>query len=214
MILIFNRVSRKEVRDYIKPFVFHKDSMKNFWKSIIFLSLGKALNMTSPFLLKWVVNTLSIGMNANYGVGPMALPMMTTTGVFTVTACISAIGLWGLTKIVSSVLLCWQMDNVTKVIQDTIKRVSTKSFKHLHELDLNYHRQSTKNTVFGINRAIRSIEGGLRFFLGFAAQMASEFLFLTGTIWLSCGPKYMLNMVMTCVVYGVFTNIISKSRIK
>ncbi len=43
------------------------------------------------------------------------------------------------------------------------------SFGHLHKLDLNYHKSSSKNTVFGINRALRSIDSGLRFFLGFFA---------------------------------------------
>ena len=105
------------------------------------------------------------------------------------------------------------MDSITSLIQDGLKRVATASFKHLHKLDLTYHKDSSKNTVFGINRALRSIDQGLRFVLGFFAQMAFEFIFICGTITASCGPKYFLNMLITCGLYTIFTNNVSKKRI-
>jgi ABC-type transport system involved in Fe-S cluster assembly fused permease/ATPase subunit len=61
------------------------------------------------------------------------------------------------------------MNYVTEMIQVGIKKLASASFKHLHKLDLNYHKTSSKNTVFGINRGLRSIDAGLRFFLGFFA---------------------------------------------
>lgn len=51
-------VSREEVRKYIKPFIFHKDSIKKFYTSLCFLTVGKAIGMTSPFILKYVVNMM------------------------------------------------------------------------------------------------------------------------------------------------------------
>jgi ABC-type transport system involved in Fe-S cluster assembly fused permease/ATPase subunit len=70
------------------------------------------------------------------------------------------------------------MDRITEMIQAGIKRVSVHSFDHLHDLDLTYHKAGSKNTVFGINRALKSLDQGLRFFLGLFAQMGMEFFLL------------------------------------
>lgn len=59
--------------------------------------------------------------------------------------------------------------------------------------------------MFSINRAIRSIEVGLRFYLGFFAQMGTEFVILLTTLWLKCGPKYTINMLVTTALYTWYT---------
>ena len=63
-----------------------------------------------------------------------------------------------------------------------VKKISIKSFNHLHALDIYFHKISSKNTVFAINKAIRSIESVLRFTLGFFTPVAFEFLLLCGTL--------------------------------
>ena len=92
--------------------------------------------------------------------------------------------------------------------------MASASFKHLHDLDLSYHKASSKNTVFGINRALRSIDSGMRFILGFFAQMAVEFVFLCVALGFHCGPSYLLNMLVTFTVYTMFTNKFSEKRIQ
>ena len=88
------------------------------------------------------------------------------------------------------------------------------SFNHLHDLDLNYHKAGSKNTVFGINRALRSLDQGLRFFLGLFAQMGMEFLLLCVALQFYCGQKYFLNMAITFAFYTLFTNKFKDSRLK
>lgn len=100
------------------------------------------------------------------------------------------------------------------MIQAGLKRVSVHSFDHLHELDLNYHKAGSKNTVFGINRALRSLDQGLRFFLGLFAQMGMEFFLLCFALQFYCGKKYFLNMMVTFFFYTVFTNKFKDSRLK
>jgi ABC-type transport system involved in Fe-S cluster assembly fused permease/ATPase subunit len=43
--------------------------------------------------------------------------------------------------------------------------------------------------------------------------MASEFVFLCGTLAFTCGWKYLANMILTCALYTFFTNSASKKRI-
>ena len=90
--------------------------------------------------------------------------------------------------------------------------MSFDSFKHLHSLDINFHRTSSKNTVFAINRALRSIESGLRFSLGFFTPVAVEFLLLCGMLQFYCGPKYLANMLFTLICYTYFSKTFSDMR--
>lgn len=44
--------------------------------------------------------------------------------------------------------------------------------------------------------------------------MIFEFIFICGTLTLTCGPKYLLNMIATCLIYSKYTNSVSKTRMK
>ena len=113
--------------------------MGKFWKSMMFLTVGKMFGMTSPFILKWVVNTMTAAVSVGPG-GPVSMQMMAATLPLSLTTCVGAVGLWGLSKLISITMLCYQMDSITGVIQDGIKRIANQSFRHLHTLDLNYHK--------------------------------------------------------------------------
>lgn len=116
---------------------------------------------------------------------------------------------WGTSRVLSSGLFEYHMMNITAVIQDSLKRISTKSFDHLHKLDLNYHKIRARNSVFTINRALRSIEGALRFFMGRLTGMMVEFAFLAFAMGAFCGPFYMLNMIATFGLYLKYTKDVS-----
>ena len=83
----------------------------------------------------------------------------------------------------------------------------------MHTLDINFHKISSKNTVFGINRAIRSIESGLRFTIGFFGPIFFEFFLLCGMLQFYCGTPYLVNMLVTLGLYAQFTSISSKKRV-
>ena len=93
-----------------------------------------------------------------------------------------------------------------------VRKLSFDSFRHLHSLDMNFHKTSSKNTVFAINRALRSIETGLRFVLGFFTPIAVEFLLLCGMLGFYCGPQYIANMILTLACYTAYSKVVSDSR--
>lgn len=82
----------------------------------------------------------------------------------------------------------------------------------MQSLDIDYHKTSSKSTVFAINRAIRSIETALRFTLGFATPIVIEFFMLCGMLTFFCGPKYLGNMLLTLGLYTWFTKSFSEVR--
>jgi len=59
--------------------------------------------------------------------------------------------------------------------------------------------------VFGINRAIRSIETGLRFVVGFFTPIAFEFILLCSMLLFYCGPAYLGNMLITLGLYTKYS---------
>jgi ABC-type transport system involved in Fe-S cluster assembly fused permease/ATPase subunit len=87
-----------------------------------------------------------------------------------------------------------------------------KCFTHLHALDIYFHKISSKNTVFAINKALRSIESALRFTLGFFTPVAFEFVLLCGMLQFYCGAPYLLNMLVTLSLYTVFSKQYSAYR--
>ncbi len=96
-------------------------------------------------------------------------------------ACMGILAFGG-ARILSSVFNEIRMNQIAEVIQTGIKKVSIKAFTHLHALDIYFHKISSKNTVFAINKALRSIESGLRFTLGFFTPVAFEFILLCATL--------------------------------
>jgi len=68
------------------------------------------------------------------------------------------IGLYGMTRVLSTGFQEWRMWKVSQIIQHAAKRISLNCFSHMQSLDIDFHKTSSKNTVFAINRALRSIE--------------------------------------------------------
>ncbi len=90
--------------------------------------------------------------------------------------------------------------------------IQVHAFKHMHTLDVYYHKVSSKNTVFAIHKAIKSLDNALRFALGFFAPVAFEFVLLCGTLYFYCGTPYLVNMLATLSVYTIFSKWYSQYR--
>ena len=105
IVLFSFRVTRDQVRKYIKPFVFHKDSMKKFYASLCFLTVGKAIGISSPFILKYVVNMMASVQTATAGAA-----VAVAGSAFSLNRAIGAVGLWGLTRLVTNTFMCFHMN--------------------------------------------------------------------------------------------------------
>jgi ABC-type transport system involved in Fe-S cluster assembly fused permease/ATPase subunit len=161
----------------------------------MFLVLAsKGLAIASPWFLKGVVDGMALGTAVDLKLA------------------FYGIGAFGATRLLSNFLSEWRMWQVNKIIQKATKRISFNAFTHLHNLDIDFHKTSSKNTVFAINRAMRSIESAGRFAFGFFTPVAVEFLMLCGMLHFYCGPKYLLNMLITLTFYTYFTKVVSTTR--
>ena len=100
------------------PYIFHKDSNHLFYKSCFLLIGAKGLAVASPYILKCVVDMMTVGAAA-LNFNTLAL----------------GVGVFGVSRVFSNVFTEYRMRLITKFIQQGLKRISSESFKHLHTLD-------------------------------------------------------------------------------
>lgn len=75
------------------------------------------------------------------------------------------------------------MSLVVKILREAIQKLSLEIFSHLHHLDLTFHKTSTKNTIFAVNKALEAIDNGLRFVIGFMSPIVLEFGLICGMLY-------------------------------
>lgn len=186
--------TKKEIRNYLLQRMMDNDMRRLMYTSSALIAVSKGLAIASPWFLKGVVDMMSLG-------GPLTFGGL-------------AFGICGfsIARLGSTVSQEYRSIMVADFIQRGIRTISQEAFNHLHNLDLNYHKTSSKNTVFGINRAVRSIESALRFTLGFATPIVVEFSLLCFMVGFYLGPVYLTNMLITLGCYAYYSKIISESR--
>lgn len=100
-----------------------------------------------------------------------------------------------------------------QVSQAGIRNVASKVFRHLHELDLNFHlnRQTgALNRV--IDRGTRGINFILSSMLFNVVPTALEFALVSGVLYVKCGPAFAGLTAATVVAYATFTVAVTSWR--
>jgi ATP-binding cassette subfamily B protein len=167
-----------------------------FYRSMAVVVASKGLAIASPWFLKGVVDTMALGVGVNLNIAFLG------------------IGGFAATRLASALLQELRMWDISKIIALASKKISYDAFIHMQKLDIDFHKTSSKNTVFAIARAVRSMESGLRFMLGFATPVIIEFVMLVGMLNFFCGPKYLANMLLTLGLYTYFTKVVASARIQ
>ena len=191
---MFDRLTTTELRKALIMKMVDPEMKKTFYKAMGLIVLSKACAIASPFFLKGIVDSMTVASQLSFG-----------------TACFGIAAFSG-SRFIGELTNNYRMYMVMNMIQSGIRRLSFDSFTHLHSLDLNFHKTSSKNTTFAINRALRSIESGMRFALGFFTPVFVEFILLCGMLQFYCGPQYLANMMLTLGLYTYFSKTFSDKR--
>ena len=184
--------TKRELLKYFGPFFLTPTNKRLFIVSCVLLGISKGLIITSPFMLKLAVNSLS-----------------TANAMQTVSA--SILG-FGLMRSISSILNEIRSLKVFKMNQNAMRDISNNMFRHIHEMDFLYHRAGTRGTMFAISKAIRNVESGLRFMLTMLAPIGVELTMVCGMLLFYCGPQYVLNILLTIGAYTLYTKQYSITR--
>mmetsp|Transcript_14140 Transcript_14140/g.24011 ORF Transcript_14140/g.24011 Transcript_14140/m.24011 type:complete len:142 (-) Transcript_14140:1340-1765(-) len=100
---------------------------------------------------------------------------------------------------------------VAQLIYQGLRNLYRVSFNHLHRLDLNYHKANSKDTVYEINKAMKSLEMGSYYLLGDVLRLFFEASFVGAALYFTAGWKYFSILFITLASYTGWTVFHSKA---
>jgi ABC-type transport system involved in Fe-S cluster assembly fused permease/ATPase subunit len=176
------------IANMLLPYLFAYKS--RVFLALICLILSKAAILVIPFLLKYLVNALD-----NEG-GPQVATMMVAGLVVA----------YGLARF-SNVLFGELRDTVFgRVTERAMRFLGMKVFRHMHELDLDFHlNRQTGGVARDIERGTTGISFLLRFFVLNIVPTLFEIAMVVGILLINYGPVYALITFASLLAYGIFS---------
>lgn len=164
--------------------------------AVIFLVLAKVLNVYVPFLLKMAIDKLS----------PATAAIVLPLGVIVA---------YGAARILVQVFGELRDLVFVKVAQHAQRTIALNTFKHLHELSLEFH---LSRQTGGLSRVIERGTRGIQFVLNFMTfnilPTLMEILLVTAVLLVRFPPLYAIIVFGTIVFYIVTTLAVTEWRLK
>lgn len=162
--------------------------------SLICLLLAKVINIFVPIVYKYVID----GLNKN-----LALAIM-----------IGIIIAYGGTKILVQVFSELRNIIFSKVGHQATRLIALNVFKHMHNLSMRFHiTRKTGGLSRSIERGTKGIEAVLRYSLFNIFPTSVEIILVSGMLWYVYGVWFAITILITMIVYVVYTFLISTWRI-
>lgn len=174
--------------------------------SVALLVASKIINVQVPFLFKDLIDGMSVD--------PTAVTAITSAdSVLIATGPLALVLGYGIAR--STGAGCNELKNAifSTVANGAIRDVATDIFKHLHNLDLQFHLDRNTGVLSrAIDRGSRSINFVLNAILFNVVPTAFEVVLVSGILAIKLGPAYALVSVGTIAAYTTFTVIVSDWR--
>ena len=167
--------------------------------AMLLLVLSKIITVLTPYTYKWATDALTTAGNpAIAGIG---------AAVFMVLA-------YGVGRVMMVAFAQLRDAVFSRVGQRAVREMSSRTFRHLHNLSLKYHlTRRTGGLSRIISRGINGVDSVLRFALFNTFPTALEILFVCGLLAWSFGWSYALVVAVTVVAYVWFTYLSTEWRI-
>lgn len=175
------------------------------------LVLAKLSSIFLPFILKYLVDDFESQLNSLGGaVGPETQGTDATTLLVVPVALILAYGLARFVNVIFNELRDTLFGRVT---ERTIRRLSLKTFRHLHNLDLAFHLDRRTG---GLSRDIERGNSGISFLMRFMVfnilPTVLELLIWIAVFLSSYGPSFALTILGSIVCYVSFSVVVTERR--
>lgn len=160
--------------------------------SLVLLVAGKLLNVEVPFFFKQIIDGMNVDVAAAGGVVPVSI-----------VTCVLAYG-----GARFGAMLFDQLRNAifAKVAQGAITNVAHKTFKHLLDLDLNFHlTRQTGGLTRAIDRGTKGISYVLSAMVFRILPITFEFTMVAGVLTYNFGFSYAAVTAATILAYAIFT---------
>lgn len=178
----------------------------------VMISLGlligaKIVNVEVPFIYKYAVDHL----NAHTGSLLNFSDPVSTVG----TTAFALMVAYGCARASTSLFNELRNAVFAKVAHDSIRRVASQVFSHLHNMDLNFHlNRNTGSLSKTIDRGTRGINFVLSALVFNVIPTIFEVSLVSTILYLKCGPMYAAVTLGCIATYAVFTLGITQWRTK
>ncbi len=167
--------------------------------AMLLLVLSKIITVLTPYTYKWATDALTTaGSPAIAGI---------SAAVFMVLA-------YGVGRVMMVAFAQLRDAVFSRVGQRAVREMSSRTFRHLHNLSLKYHlTRRTGGLSRIISRGINGVDSVLRFALFNTFPTALEIIFVCGLLAWSFGWSYALVVAVTVIAYVWFTYLSTEWRI-
>ena len=170
--------------------------------AMFYLVLGKIVTILTPYTYKWLTDALT-----GEGQAPGFLPAILVVPVMLAVA-------YGMTRILTMVFNQVRDAYFARVGQHAVRRLSQKTFVHMHALSLRFHLQRrTGGLSRVIERGVKGIENIVRFSILSGIPTVFEFVLMAAVFWYQFGFSYAAILGVTIYGYIWFTVRASEWRI-
>ena len=170
--------------------------------AVIFLVMAKLIGIYVPFLFKDAVDALTPGVKLDMTAVVLILPL-------------SLILSYGLARVLSLFFGEIRDAVFVKVGQNALRNIALSTFRHLHNLSLNFHMERrTGGLSRVIERGTRGIDFLLRFMLFNILPTLLEICLITFVFWSKFGVYYALVTFGCLVSYIIYTIYVTDWRLK
>ncbi len=167
--------------------------------AMLLLVVSKVVTVLTPYAFKWATD---------------ALTTSSAPAVAGVAAAVFMVLAYGLGRVFMVVFAQLRDAVFSKVGQRTVREMSSRTFRHLHDLSLKYHlTRKTGGLSRIITRGINGVDSVLRFALFNTFPTALEIIFVCALLAWSFGWVYALTIALTVVAYIWFTYAATEWRI-
>lgn len=183
------------------PYLWSKDDPslnRRVVYSVILLVFAKLITVYTPFLYKYVVD--SLGQNYGEKISLLSIPfiLILAHGVARLLAS-------GFTQLRDSVF--------TKVGQRALRLLAVRTFEHVHALSLQFHLERRTGSLSKIiDRGTKGIDFLLRMFVFNLIPIILEVLLVVGIYWFLSGALYGIVSLIVITVYVIFTYYVNEWR--
>nr|CAI5835197.1 unnamed protein product [Callosobruchus analis] len=173
--------------------------------SVALLVSAKIVNVSVPFLFKYVVDYLNVNSTLNMESAPTTVATVATSLLLGYG--IARAGAAGFNELRNAVF--------ARVAQHSIRKIAKNVFLHLHNLDLNFHLQRQTGALSKtIDRGSRGINFVLSAMVFNVVPTIFELAMVSTILWLNCGRPF-AGIALGCVgVYTVYTLAVTQWRTK
>lgn len=159
--------------------------------AMLLLVLSKVVTVFTPYAFKWATD---------------ALTTLDKPAIAGVAAAVFMVLAYGVGRVMMVVFAQLRDAIFSKVGQRAVRQMSSRTFRHLHDLSLKYHlTRRTGGLSRIISRGINGVDSVLRFALFNTIPTGLEIFFVCGLLAWSFGWAYAATVALTVVAYIWFT---------